>query len=89
MTQQLVVQLYRDALMTAFWLSMPLLAVGFVAGIAISFFQILTAMQDSAFATVPRLAAFLAGLLLFMPWMLLKITAYTARLLGDFSAYVR
>ena len=75
--------------MTTFWLSLPLLAIGFVAGIAISLVQIVTSMQDSAFSTVPRLAAFLAGILLLMPWMLMKLVSYTTSILGDFQKYAR
>ena len=89
MTQQQVVDIIRQALMTTFWLSLPLLAIGFVAGAVMGLVQILTSMQDSAFGTVPRLAAFLAGLLLFLPWMLVQITSYTTLLFQDFSRYAR
>jgi flagellar biosynthetic protein FliQ len=89
MNQQLAVQIFREALMTTFWLSLPLLAVGFVAGIAISLVQIVTSIQDSAFSTVPRLAAFLVGLLVFLPWMLIKMVAYTTMVFGDFSRYAK
>ena len=40
-----------------------------------------------AFATVPRLVAFLLGLLLLLPWMLERSIGYTVTLLGDFSRY--
>ena len=89
MTQQFVVQLFRDVLMAAFWLSLPVLATGFVAGILISLVQIITSMQDSAFATVPRLTAFLVALILFLPWMLLRLVSYSTLLWGDFSRYVK
>ena len=89
MTQQFVVQLFRDTLMTTFWLTLPILLVGFIAGIVISLLQILTSMQDSAFSTVPRLAAFLRALLLFLPWMLTRLVSWTSSMLGDFSKYVR
>ena len=39
--------------MTTFWLSLPMLAVGFVVGIVMSLMQILTSIQDSSFSTVP------------------------------------
>ncbi len=89
MTPQTVADILRQALMTAFWLSLPLLAVGFVVGIVISLVQIVTSMQDSAFTAVPRLAAFLAGLLLFLPWMLMRLMSYTTDLLGDLGRYAR
>jgi flagellar biosynthetic protein FliQ len=79
----------RQALVTAFWLAAPLLAVGFIAGVVISLVQIVTSIQDAAFNAVPRLAAFVAGMLLLMPWMLKKITGYTIALFSDFSRYAR
>ncbi len=89
MTPELVVETIRQALMMAFWLSLPLLAVGFFAGIVMSLVQVLTSMQDSAFGTVPRLAAFLVALLLALPWMLNRLVGYTAGILGDLGRYAR
>ena len=89
MTPDFVVQIIRESLMTAFWLAAPLLAIGFLAGIAVSLVQIATSMQDNAFATVPRLLAFLAGFLLLLPWMLARTMAYTTDLLGNLSRYAR
>lgn len=89
MTPETVVELVRQAMLTAFWLAAPLLLVGFAAGIAISLVQIVTSIQDSAFGTVPRLAAFLAGMLVLMPWMLKKSMDYTLALFSDFGRYAR
>lgn len=75
--------------MTTFWLAAPLLAIGFVAGVAISLVQIATSMQDNAFSTIPRLLAFLCGLLILMPWMLQKSMTYTTALLGSLGRYAR
>jgi hypothetical protein len=41
------------------------------------------------FGAVPRLAAFLGGLLLLMPWMLKKSVGNTLALFSDFSRYAR
>jgi flagellar biosynthetic protein FliQ len=89
MTPELIVEIVREALLAAFWLAAPLLAVGFAAGVVISLVQIVTSIQDSAFGTVPRLAAFLAGMLVLMPWMLKKSVAYTVALFSDFGRYAR
>ena len=89
MTPDFAVETVRQALITTFWLSAPLLAVGFVAGVLISLIQILTSIQDSAFSTVPRLAAFLGGGFLLLPWMLMKIMAYTSSLFGDLGRFAR
>jgi len=89
MTPETVIQIVRQTLMTTFWLAAPLLAIGFLAGIAVSLVQIATSMQDNAFSTIPRLVAFLVGLLLLLPWMLAKTVSYTTSLLGDLSRYAR
>ena len=89
MTPEFAIQIVREALLTALWLSAPLLAVGFIMGIAMSLIQILTSIQDSAFSAIPRLLAFLGAFILAMPWMLHKITAYTVLTFGDLSRYAR
>lgn len=89
MTTSTVSDLIRQALITTFWLSLPLLAVGFVAGIVISLLQIVTSIQDTAFGTVPRLAAFLAAIIVVLPWMLMRLMAYTSLLFGDLARYAR
>jgi len=87
MTTAAVVDLMRTMMITTFWLSLPLLAIGFVVGIVISLVQILTSIQDSSFSSVPRLSAFLAAMLLAMPWMLGKLMAYTTTLFGDLGRF--
>jgi flagellar biosynthesis protein FliQ len=89
MTPEFVVQVVREALLTAFWVSAPLLAAGFIAGIVMSLIQIVTSIQDSAFSTIPRLAVFLLTFILTLPWMLQKMTSYTTLILGDLGRYAR
>lgn len=75
--------------MTAFWLALPILAIAFAAGIVISLIQIVTSIQDSGFSTVPRLIVFLAALVLLLPWMCMRMMAYTTGLLGGLERYAR
>jgi len=89
MTPELAIQIFRQTLMETFWLSLPLLAMGFAVGIAISLLQVLTSIQDTSFSAVPRLTAFLLGVLLMLPWMTSRLIAYTTALLGDFGRYAR
>ena len=89
MTPDTVVEIMREALMLTFWLAAPLLAIGFIAGIAISIVQIATSIQDNAVSSIPRLTSFLVALLLFLPWMLQKMMAYTIALFGNLGRYAR
>jgi flagellar biosynthetic protein FliQ len=86
-TTATVVDLIRTLFVTTFWLALPVLAVGFVVGIAMSLTQILTSIQDSSFSTVPRLTAFMISLVLMMPWMLTKLIAYTTVLFADLGRF--
>ncbi|MCU1336609.1 MAG: export protein FliQ, family 3 [Bryobacterales bacterium] len=87
MTSENAIHIIREALMAAFWLSAPLLVIGFCVGIVMNLIQVATSLQDSAFSTFPRLAAFLGGFVLLMPWMLNKLTAYTAGVFTDIAKY--
>jgi flagellar biosynthesis protein FliQ len=89
MTPDSVVQIIRQTLIATFWLSAPLLAIGLVAGVVMSLLQIVTSIQDTAFSTVPRLAAFFGGIILLLPWMLMKLMAFTTGILGDLHRFAR
>jgi flagellar biosynthetic protein FliQ len=87
MTSDVAVQIFRHALLETFWLALPILAIGFAVGIAVSLVQVLTSIQDTSFSAVPKLLAFLFGLLLLLPWMTTNLVSYTTLLLGDFGRY--
>jgi len=89
MTPELAVEIFRHTLLEVFWLALPILAIGLAVGIVVSLLQVLTSIQDTSFGAVPRLAAFLFGLLLLLPWMTARLVAFTTTLLGDFSRYAR
>ena len=89
MTPEAAVHLLKSALITSVWICAPLLLLAFVIGIVINLVQIVTSLQDSAFSTIPRLAAFLVGLLLLLPWMLNRLMTYTIVLFGDLARHAR
>jgi flagellar biosynthetic protein FliQ len=53
----------------------------------VSLLQIVTSIQDTAFSAVPRLAAFLVGIMLLLPWMLSRLMTYTTGIIGDLSRF--
>jgi flagellar biosynthetic protein FliQ len=87
MSQQLAVEIIRQALITTLWISLPLLAVMFVIGILVSLIQILTSIQDPTFSAIPRLAAFFFTLLLVLPWILMRMVTYCGQLFGNLAKY--
>jgi len=87
MTQEAAVQAIHEALMNAFWLASPMLVIGFAVGIVMNLVQVATSLQDQAFSTFPRLAAFLTGFIVLMPWMLKHWVSYANTVFGDFTRF--
>ncbi len=73
--------------MAAFNVSAPLLLIGFGVGVVMNLIQVATSLQDSAFSTFPRLAAFLTGFMVLMPWMLKQLVGYTLGVFADIAKY--
>jgi flagellar biosynthesis protein FliQ len=87
MSQQLAVEVVRQALLTTLWVSLPLLAVMFLVGIFVSLLQILTSIQDPTFSAIPRLGAFFFTLLFVLPWILMRMVTYCTQLFGNLAKY--
>jgi len=87
MTPEAAVHIIHQALMAAFWLSAPLLVLGFAVGVVVNLIQVTTSLQDSAFSTFPRLAVFLGGFIMLMPWMLNHLISYTQGVFTDIAKY--
>jgi flagellar biosynthetic protein FliQ len=87
MNEHVAIDLLRQALTTALWLSLPILVVVFLFGIVMSLLQTLFSIQDAAFSTVPRLAVLVITFLLVLPWMTGRLISYTVHLVSNLSGY--
>ncbi len=75
------------AIMVALVVSLPVIIVSMVVGLAASIFQGLTQIQDHALGFVPRLLAVLLTLALAAPWMGSHVSRFaveTLRLIATF-----
>ena len=66
-----------------------MLGIGLAVGIAISFAQVITSIQDMALAFVPRIVVTFLVFLIIFPWMMGYMVSYTSMLLGSFETYIR
>jgi flagellar biosynthesis protein FliQ len=82
-----VTKLARDAIEITLLLSLPIMGVGLVVGVAVSLLQAVTQMHEMTMAFVPKIVAVLVSLLLLLPWMIQKMVFYTEQLIGSFSQY--
>jgi len=84
-----VVEIMRHTLETALWMGAPLLIVATVVGLLINVVQVLTSLQESTLATVPKLFAVAGAALLLMPWMTRRLVTFTFEMLSDFRPFLR
>ncbi len=70
-------------------LSAPMLGLGLVVGLLVSIFQAVTQIQEMTLTFVPKIIAVMAGLLLFLPWMLRIMLSFTAQILTEIPNYIR
>ena len=72
----------RDAIIVALKLGAPAMLLALGVGLAISFFQALTQIQEMTLTFVPKMVIILLSLLLFLPFMLSTLTSFTESLMG-------
>ncbi len=83
------VQLGRMTLETALLVAAPILAVSTVVALVVSIVQVLTSLQETTIATVPKLLLCgVAGVVL-MPWMLAKLSTFAVALFRDFKVFLQ
>lgn len=89
MSQDLVIQLFRECLKMALFLSAPMLLVTIVVGLAVSIFQAATQIHEMTLSFVPKILAIIGCLIVLAPWMLNLMVTYTANLITNIPVYVR
>ncbi|MCG8635344.1 MAG: flagellar biosynthesis protein FliQ [Desulfobacterales bacterium] len=89
MTPEFVIAFAKQAIILTISLSMPMLGLGLIAGLAISVFQAVTQVQEMTLTFVPKILAVFLGLLFAAPWMLEELTAFTANILENIPMYIR
>jgi flagellar biosynthesis protein FliQ len=89
MSQDLVVQLFRDLLKSTLILMAPMLIVSIIVGMLISIFQAATQIHEMTLVFVPKILAIVLCLMLLFPWMMNFAISYTANILTNIPMYVK
>lgn len=89
LTEEMVLGLARQALVTALLVSSPILILGLVTGLLIGIFQATTQIHEQTLAFVPKIVVVMVGSLLLGPWMLVKLLDFTSGLLNILPQLVR
>ena len=88
MAPQLAIDLGREAMSTALWISAPVLLVGIAAGLIIGLLQALTQIQDHTLSFVPRILAMLVAFAIGLPWLVQRMVEYAGNLISNIPRVV-
>lgn len=89
MTQDFVLTLGRDALLTVLLVSAPILILSLGVGLLVSIFQATTQINEATLSFVPKILAVLLAVLIFGPWMMTTMLQFTSRILTSLPSLVR
>jgi flagellar biosynthetic protein FliQ len=88
MSHQLVIDLSRDAILTALMLAAPLLLIALGVGLVISIIQSVTQIQEQTLAFVPKLVLVGGAFIVGLPWLLQILIKFTVTLIRGIPAMV-
>ncbi|MCK9279922.1 MAG: flagellar biosynthesis protein FliQ [Melioribacteraceae bacterium] len=89
MSEELIVEILKDAFYTSFIILLPLLGVALIVGIFISIFQAATSIQEMTLTFVPKLIATIIVFLLLLPWIIDKMVGLTNRMFTMFLTVLK
>ncbi|MCL5935248.1 MAG: flagellar biosynthesis protein FliQ [Firmicutes bacterium] len=89
MTDSLVIQIVREALMLVLIISVPILVAGMLVGFIISILQAATQIQEQSLSFVPKLVAVLVLLMVLAPWIINVLVGYTTELYAKIPLMVK
>ena len=89
MNEAILLELSRRAMMVALELSLPVLLVSLVVGVAVGLFQAVTQVQEMTLTFVPKIFAVIIALLVLGPWMLSLMVSFTTGMFNGAPALIR
>lgn len=89
MNEFTLLELVKETIYLSFLLSLPMLAIGTMIGVAVSIFQTVTSIQDQSLAFIPKLLATIVSMVVFGPWMLSLLMQFTTKLLQTLPQFGR
>ncbi len=80
MTQEMVLELANQAIMTTLIIAAPMLLAGLLVGLAVSILQAVTQIHEMTLTFIPKILAIVFTMLILLPWMIGKFVGFTSNL---------
>lgn len=77
MNQDFILDITNQSIKTIALLSAPMLLGALVIGILVSIFQAVTQINEQTLSFIPKIIVIGAALVIFSPWMIETMTAFT------------
>ncbi len=77
MTQELCQEIAKQAVFTCLSIAGPMLLFGLVTGLVIGLIQAVTQIHEMTLTFIPKIVAVAVALVLFMPWILARLTGFS------------
>jgi flagellar biosynthetic protein FliQ len=87
-SHQLVIDLSRDAIITALMVAGPLLLIALGVGLIVAVIQSVTQIQEQTLAFVPKLVLVGGAFIVGMPWLLQILIKFTTQVIRGIPAMV-
>lgn len=81
MNEAEAIEIVRDALFTTIIVSLPLMLISLVVGLAISLFQALTQLQEQTLTFVPKILIAFVAMVFLLPFMNGQLKSFTERIM--------
>jgi flagellar biosynthesis protein FliQ len=81
MTEQFIIDIGREALMTTLKVAGPMLIVALLIGLTVSIFQAVTQINEMTMTFVPKIVGIMITGLLVLPWVMGVMINFTRNLI--------
>jgi flagellar biosynthesis protein FliQ len=88
-TEEFVITLGREALMTVLMVTGPILILGLVAGLIVSIFQATTQINEQTLSFIPKIVVVLVAVVLFGPWMHHRLMEFATNIFAKIPEMVK
>ncbi|AFH50231.1 Flagellar biosynthetic protein FliQ [Ignavibacterium album JCM 16511] len=89
MTEEVVVEILKEAFFTSFYILLPVLGVALIVGIIVSIFQAATSIQEMTLTFIPKILVTALAIILLLPWMMDRMIAITIKFFTMFNTFIR
>lgn len=83
MSPEFIIGFARQSIELSLLMALPMLGVGLIVGVIISIIQAATQIQEMTLTFVPKILSIFVAILFAFPWMMDKMTTFTAELIKD------